>query len=83
MDDEFSGWNLVLVKQVKTIVEDEREEHAIDGDLENFPTEEVKAVFNIAMKCLDPEPITRPTMAEVLKMLELIKADQSSCESPM
>lgn len=58
---------------MKAVVNDKREEHAIDRTLGSCPVDEVKNVFGVAMNCLESEPSKRPTMAEVLKMLEQIK----------
>ena len=56
--------------QVKETMEEKREEHAVDEALPCFPAEEVKFVFTVADKCLDSDPCNRPTMAQVVKMLE-------------
>lgn len=66
---------LLMFEQVKAVVQDKREEHVLDSSLENCPEEEINNVFNIALMCLEPEPSRRPTMAEVVKMLEKIKSD--------
>ncbi|XP_077250947.1 protein kinase superfamily protein [Tasmannia lanceolata] len=80
-DETFIESGTKLVTWVKAVVEDKREEHAIDSSLECSPVDEVKNAFSIAMKCLEPEPSNRPTMGEVLKMLEQIKADKPVSES--
>jgi len=59
---------------VKGVVEDKREEHAIDRNLVCFPVEEVRKVFEVAEKCLEPDPSKRETMAGVVKMLEEINS---------
>ncbi|XP_064965212.1 receptor-like serine/threonine-protein kinase At1g78530 isoform X1 [Musa acuminata AAA Group] len=61
-----------LATWVKCIVEDKREEHAVDTALSCFPVEDVKEVFRIAEKCLELDPSERPTMAAVHKMLEQV-----------
>lgn len=55
---------------MKRVVEDKREEHVIDPKLVTFPLEEVKEVFAVAEKCLEPDPSKRPDMPGVVKMLE-------------
>ncbi|KAL2496565.1 Receptor-like serine/threonine-protein kinase [Forsythia ovata] len=75
-DEAFIEEGTKLVTWVKTVVQEKREEHVLDRSLEDFPVEEVNGVFNIALMCLEPEPYKRPTMAEVLKMLEEIKVDE-------
>ena len=64
------------MEQVKTVVEDRKEELVLDESLGSCPTEEVNNVFNIAMMCLESEPLKRPTMAEVVKLLEQTKSDK-------
>ncbi|KAL5990075.1 hypothetical protein ACLOJK_010972 [Asimina triloba] len=80
-DETFIETGSKLVTWVKAVVDDKKEELAVDSGLVNFSLNEVKDVFSIAVKCLDPEPCLRPTMAEVLKMLEEIKSDKPSSES--
>lgn len=46
-----------------------------------YPLDEIKSVFQIAMMCLEPEPSKRPTMVEVFKMLEQIKPNEHVSES--
>ncbi|XP_073000317.1 receptor-like serine/threonine-protein kinase At1g78530 [Typha latifolia] len=69
-DESFIENGTKLVTWVKEIMEEKREEHAIDEALVDFPIEEIKKVFLVAEKCLESDPSMRPTMAEVLKMLE-------------
>lgn len=61
------------VLQVKTVVQEKREEYVLDKNLEEFPIDEINHVFNIALMCLESDPCKRPTMAEVVTMLEQIK----------
>ncbi|XP_062180504.1 receptor-like serine/threonine-protein kinase At1g78530 [Phragmites australis] len=69
-DESFLENGTRLVTWVKETMEEKREEHAVDEALPCFPTEEVKFVFTVADKCLDSDPCNRPTMAQVVKMLE-------------
>lgn len=62
-----------MLEQVKGVIQDKREENVIDSSLQSYPIDEINHVFNIALMCLEPEPAIRPTMAEVVKMLEKIK----------
>lgn len=55
---------------MKTVVKDKREEYLLDSSLECYSLDEINNVFSIALICLEPEPSKRPTMAEVVKMLE-------------
>lgn len=65
-----------MLKQVKAVVDQKREEQAIDSNLESCPVQEVNQVFFVALTCLEYEPSKRPTMVEVVKMLEEIKTNR-------
>lgn len=80
-DEAFIEEGTKLVCWVKAVVQERREEYVIDRNLECFPSEEINAVFNIALMCLEPDPTRRPIMAEILKMLERIKPDVLVSES--
>ena len=73
-DESFLENGTRLVTWVRETMEEKREEHAIDEALlklhHQLPTEEVRLVFSVADKCLDSDPASRPTMAQVVKMLE-------------
>ncbi|RLN24551.1 hypothetical protein C2845_PM07G40570 [Panicum miliaceum] len=74
-DESFLEKGTRLVTWVKETMEEKREEHAIDEALLYdhcglLPADEVKLVFSVADKCLDSDPGNRPTMAQVVKMLE-------------
>lgn len=66
---------------MKTVVQEKREEYVLDSSLDCCSVDEVNGVFSIALKCLEPEPAQRPTMAEVVKMLEQIKSKGIVTES--
>ncbi|XP_048321958.2 receptor-like serine/threonine-protein kinase At1g78530 [Ziziphus jujuba] len=74
-DEAFIEEGTRLVTWVKTVVEQKREDHVLDSNLEccTVDENEINSVFNIALICLEPEPSKRPSMAEVVKMLEQIK----------
>ncbi|PON98571.1 Serine/threonine protein kinase [Trema orientale] len=72
-DEAFIEEGTKLVTWVKTVVQEKREEHVLDRNLEDCPVEEINNVFNIALMCLQPEPSKRPSMAEIVKMLEQVK----------
>lgn len=61
---------------MKGVVQDKREEYVLDNNLEGCPVDEINIVFSIALMCLEPEPSKRPTMAEVVNMLEQIRSDK-------
>ncbi|KAK1581631.1 hypothetical protein Q3G72_007548 [Acer saccharum] len=76
MDEEFLEEGTKLVTWVKAVVQDKREEYVLDARLEGCPINEISNVFSIALVCLESEPSKRPTMAEVVKMLEQIKSEK-------
>ncbi|KAK3159583.1 hypothetical protein QOZ80_1BG0048480 [Eleusine coracana subsp. coracana] len=69
-DESFLENGTRLVTWVKETMEDKGEEHAVDQSLTSFPADEVKFVFAVADKCLDSDPCNRPTMAQVVNMLQ-------------
>ncbi|KAJ1254044.1 hypothetical protein BS78_03G001000 [Paspalum vaginatum] len=71
-DESFLENGTRLVTWVKETMEDKREEHAIDAALRHscLPPHEVRLLFTVADRCLDSDPGNRPTMAQVVKMLE-------------
>ncbi|KAK6132522.1 hypothetical protein DH2020_033731 [Rehmannia glutinosa] len=75
-DEAFVEEGTKLVAWVKSVVQEKREEYVIDNSLTDCPADEINLVFSIALMCLEPEPSTRPTMAEVLKMLEQIRPEE-------
>ncbi|XP_026395199.1 receptor-like serine/threonine-protein kinase At1g78530 [Papaver somniferum] len=75
MDEAFIEEGTKLVTWVKAVVDLEKEEHAIDTSLGCCPADEIRNVFSVALMCLESEPSRRPTMVEVLKMLEQIQSD--------
>lgn len=61
---------------MKGVVQDKREEYVLDSSLGCCPGDEINNAFSIALMCLEPEASKRPTMAEVVKMLEQIRSDK-------
>ncbi|KAH9779464.1 Receptor-like serine/threonine-protein kinase [Citrus sinensis] len=76
MDEAFLEEGTKLVTWVKAVMQDKREEYVTDTSLEGCPINEINDVFSIASMCLEPEPSKRPTMTEVVKMLELINSEK-------
>ncbi|KAL7103792.1 hypothetical protein ACP275_08G201000 [Erythranthe tilingii] len=76
-DEAFVEEGTKLVTWVKSVVEEKREEYVLDISLNDSPIDEINRVFSIALMCLEPEPSKRPTMAEVVKMLEQIRPELS------
>ncbi|KAE8681135.1 Receptor-like serine/threonine-protein kinase [Hibiscus syriacus] len=73
MDEAFIEEGTKLVTWVKGVVEERKQEYVVDSNLGCCPGEEINITFNIALMCLQTDPSNRPTMAEVVKMLEQIK----------
>jgi serine/threonine protein kinase len=63
-----------LATWVKEAIEDRREDHAVDHALRPLllpaHKDQVRLLFSVADKCLDSDPANRPTMAQVVKILE-------------
>ncbi|KAK8591491.1 hypothetical protein V6N13_031533 [Hibiscus sabdariffa] len=77
-DEAFLEEGTKLVTWVKGVVEERREEYAVDSSLGcSCPMDEINKTFNVALLCLETDPSKRPTMAEVVKMLEQIKVGES------
>ncbi|MCI23977.1 receptor-like serine/threonine-protein kinase, partial [Trifolium medium] len=63
-DETFMEEGTKLVTWVKAVVQEKKEELVLDSSLGSCcPMHEVNKVFNIAMMCLEPDPLNRPTMA--------------------
>ncbi|CAI0409302.1 unnamed protein product [Linum tenue] len=75
-DEAFYEEGTRLVTWVKGVVEDKRGEYVIDSSLKCSSChnmDEINGMFEVAFACLEPDPFNRPTMAEVVKMLELLR----------
>ncbi|KAG4971682.1 hypothetical protein JHK85_038103 [Glycine max] len=73
---DIIGSGNLLLYQVKAVVRDKKEELVLDNSLGSCSMQEVNKVFSIAMMCLEPDPLKRPTMAEVVSLLEQTEADK-------
>ncbi|KAK4285818.1 hypothetical protein QN277_002465 [Acacia crassicarpa] len=69
-DEAFIEEGSKLVTWVKAVVQERKGELVLDNTLGSCPMKEVDNVFNVAMMCLEPDPLKRPTMAEVVTLLE-------------
>eukprot|EP00249_Psilotum_nudum_P009683 c22091_g1_i5 orf=170-1351(-) len=75
-DKTFVEKGINLVTWVRTLAEIGQEKDVFDQDLIGSCSEiELKETMDIACQCLDPDPHCRPTMAQVVKMLENITAE--------
>ncbi|KAJ1384855.1 Protein kinase domain [Sesbania bispinosa] len=76
LDSVLHGSYLLSHRVVKAVVREKKEELVLDSSLGSCPMQEVNKVFNIAMMCLEPDPLKRPTMAEVVNLLEQTESNQ-------
>lgn len=75
-DESFVEQGNNMVAWVKLLIESGDEEYAYDAESADLSMKkEIKDTFVIACKCLSQNPAERPTMAQVVKMLEHIKQD--------
>lgn len=67
---QASGLFMFFV-QVKVLLENKKFEILVDDDLnDNYIEDEVESLFQIALVCTQSDPIKRPKMSEVVKMLD-------------
>ena len=66
---------------MKAVVRENKEDLVLDSSLGSCSMQEVNKVFNIAMMCLEPDPLKRPTMGDVVKMLDQTQQDKLVKES--
>ncbi|KAG0626164.1 hypothetical protein M758_2G107600 [Ceratodon purpureus] len=79
MDGDFS-----MVQWAKTLVEEDHPEDIFDEFiLGACPDEDLLTTLDIAFQCLAQQPQVRPTMQQVVKMLEHLRSDLSATESSL
>ena len=70
--------------QAKTLVEEDHPEDIFDEFiLGACPDEDLLTTLDIAFQCLAQQPQVRPTMQQVVKMLEHLRSDMSATESSL
>ncbi|KAE9602748.1 hypothetical protein Lal_00049415 [Lupinus albus] len=62
--------DVLLIDHVKKLVRENRVGDIVDKNLENYDTKEVETIIQVALLCTQGFPEDRPTMSEVLKMLQ-------------
>ncbi|KAJ1419485.1 Protein kinase domain [Sesbania bispinosa] len=68
-----------LPKWVRSVVKEEWTAEVFDQELLRYKNidEELVAMLHVGLACVVPQPEKRPTMAEVVKMIEDIRVEQS------
>lgn len=56
--------------QVKKLLRENRLDDIVDGNLKTYDRKEVETIIQVALLCAQNSPEDRPTMAEVVKMLQ-------------
>lgn len=75
-DRLFVEKSINLASWVRDLVESGQVVDAFDDELrDSCPEEDLKEAIDIAYQCVDPDPQHRPTMPQVVKMLERITVD--------
>ncbi|XP_052188994.1 probably inactive leucine-rich repeat receptor-like protein kinase At3g28040 [Diospyros lotus] len=71
---EYGEDNVVILSDhVRVLVEEGNVLECVDRSMEEFPEEEVLPVLKLAMVCTSQIPSSRPSMAEVVQILQVIK----------
>ncbi|TKY60478.1 LRR receptor serine/threonine-protein kinase [Spatholobus suberectus] len=65
-DDE----DVLLIDHVKKLLRENRLEDIVDRNLESYDPKEVETILQVALLCTQGFPEDRPTMSEVVKMLQ-------------
>ncbi|MBA0674266.1 hypothetical protein Goari_015874, partial [Gossypium aridum] len=69
-DPTFAKRGLNVVSWTNTLLRENRLEDIVDKGCTDAIMETVEAILEIAAKCTDPNPDERPTMCQVLQLLE-------------
>ncbi|XP_065881924.1 probable LRR receptor-like serine/threonine-protein kinase At5g63710 isoform X2 [Euphorbia lathyris] len=62
--------DVLLVDHIKKLQKENRLEDIVDKTLEVYDCKEVETIVKVALLCTQSQPEQRPTMAEVVKMLQ-------------
>ncbi|KAJ0097901.1 hypothetical protein Patl1_27907 [Pistacia atlantica] len=64
------GYGITLLELITNLLRENRLGDIVDKNLKNYDSKEVEIVVQVALLCTQCSPQDRPTMAEVVKMLE-------------
>lgn len=78
-DDDQDQHGVDLPKWVRSVVKEEWTGEVFDQELLRYKNieEELVSMLHVGLACAAPQPEKRPTMAEVVKMIEEIRVEQS------
>ncbi|WCJ37748.1 Leucine-rich repeat protein kinase family protein [Euphorbia peplus] len=62
--------DVLLVDHIKKLLKENRLEDIVDKSLKVYECKEVETIVKVALLCTQSQPEQRPTMAEVVKMLQ-------------
>ncbi|XVE83435.1 hypothetical protein DITRI_Ditri16bG0088600 [Diplodiscus trichospermus] len=62
--------DVLLLDHIKKLLREKRVDDIVDGNLKIYDPKEVETIVRVALLCTQSSPEDRPTMAEVVKMLE-------------
>ncbi|KAG6517633.1 hypothetical protein ZIOFF_021029 [Zingiber officinale] len=65
---------VILIDQVRSLLDQCNVVECVDASMGEFPEEEVLPVLKLGLVCTSQIPSSRPSMAEVVQILEVIKA---------
>lgn len=60
----------IVYEQIKKLLRENRVDDIVDGNLKIYDAKEVETIVRVALLCTQSSPEDRPTMAEVVKMLD-------------
>ncbi|XP_012088621.2 probable LRR receptor-like serine/threonine-protein kinase At5g63710 isoform X1 [Jatropha curcas] len=62
--------DVLLVDHIKKLLREDRLDDIVDGNLKTYDHQEVKTIIQVALLSTQSSPEDRPTMAEVVKLLQ-------------
>ncbi|RYR44730.1 hypothetical protein Ahy_A08g041009 isoform B [Arachis hypogaea] len=62
--------DVLLLDHIKKLLKEDRVKDIVDRNLETYDSEEVERIIHVALLCTRNYPEERPTMSEIVKMLQ-------------